>query len=238
GNLNNTWGLPLTLLRMEDDREAAALEMGMSYKGEIARLMEIADPDVGVILNVLRVHLEHFSGIESIAAAKGEMFAGLRGGAVAVWNADDSRVARLGRAYPGRSIGYGLRGRGREVSAEQIVSLGLEGTRFTLCRGRERVPVALKLAGRQHVGNALAARAAGLAGGRIAAGLATVGPAPMRGVLHRRADGVVVLDDSYNSNPAAMERAIELLAETTPLGRRILAAGDMLELGPYGARAH
>jgi UDP-N-acetylmuramoyl-tripeptide--D-alanyl-D-alanine ligase len=242
GNLNNAWGLPLTLLRMEDDRDAAVLEMGMSYRGEIARLVEIADPDVGVILNVLRVHLEHFSGIDAIARAKGEMFAGLRSDAVAVWNADDPRVARLGRAFPGASIGYGLRGRGREVTAEEIVPLGLEGTRFTLRRGRERVPVILKVAGSQHVGNALAAAAAGFACGvearDIATGLAGVRPAPMRGVLHRRADGVAILDDTYNSNPAAMERAIELLAGTKPRGRRILAAGDMLELGPYAGRAH
>ena len=242
GNLNNTWGLPLTLLRMEDDRDAAVLEMGMSYKGEIARLVEIADPDVGVILNVLRVHLEHFSGLDAIAQAKGEMFAGLRRDAVAVWNADDPRVARLGRAFPGTSIPYGLRGRGREVTAEDVVPLGLEGSRFTLRRGRERMPVILKLAGSQHIGNALAAAAAGFACGvearDIASGLASVRPAPMRGVLHRRADGAAVLDDTYNSNPAAMERAIELLAATKPRGRRILAAGDMLELGPYAGRAH
>jgi UDP-N-acetylmuramoyl-tripeptide--D-alanyl-D-alanine ligase len=214
----------------------------MSYKGEIARLVEIADPDVGVILNVLRVHLEHFSGIDAIAQAKGEMFAGLRHDAVAVWNADDPRVARLGRAFPGTSIPYGLRGRGREVTAEEIVPLGIEGSRFTLRRGQERVPVILKLAGSQHIGNALAAAAAGFAcgveAGDIASGLAGVRPAPMRGVLHRRADGVTVLDDTYNSNPAAMERAIELLAATKPRGRRILAAGDMLELGPYAGRAH
>src|SRR5262245_9137306 len=175
GNLNNTWGLPLTLLRMEDDREAAVLEMGMSYKGEIARLVEIADPDVGVILNVLRVHLEHFSGVDAIARAKGEMFAGLRRDAVAVWNADDPRVARLGRAFEGPSIGFGLAGRGREVTAEDVVSLGLEGSRFTLVRGRDRAPVVLKVPGLQHVGNALAAAAVGFACGvgarDIAAGL-------------------------------------------------------------------
>jgi UDP-N-acetylmuramoyl-tripeptide--D-alanyl-D-alanine ligase len=242
GNLNNTWGLPLTLLRMADDAQAAVLEMGMSSKGEIARLAEIADPDIGVILNVLRVHLEHFSGIDAIAAAKGELFRGMRRDAIAVWNADDPRVARLGREFPGPSIAFGLSGRGREVTAEDVTGDGVRGTRFVLRRGDVRAPVRLVLPGRQHVHNALAAAAVGFACGleaeAIARGLATVRPAAMRGVLHRRADGAEILDDSYNSNPAAMERAIELLREAAPRGRRILAAGDMLELGPYAARAH
>ena len=242
GNLNNAYGLPLALLRMPDACDAAVLEMGMSYKGEIARLAEIADPDVGVILNVLPVHLEHFSSIAGIAAAKGELFRGLRRDAVAVYNADDARVARLGRAFKGERLAYGITARRADVGADEIVSLGLKGTRFTLRHGKSRAPVRLGIPGRHHVYNALAAAATGFACGLdasdIAAGLAQVRPAAMRGVLHRRQDGAEILDDSYNSNPAAMERAIELLAETTPRGRRILAAGDMLELGPVSARAH
>ena len=242
GNLNNAWGLPLTLLRMGDACDASVLEMGMSYAGEIARLVAIADPDVGVILNVLPVHLEHFGSIEGIARAKGEMFAGLRQDAVAVYNADDARVARLGRAFRGKAIAYGLEARRLEVTATGVASLGLRGTRFTLRRGTERAGVALRLAGRQHVYNALAAAAAGFACGldakSIARGLARVRPASMRGEVHRTPKGVVVIDESYNSNPAAMERALELLAETRPRGRRILAMGDMLELGPIAVRAH
>ena len=242
GNLNNAWGLPLTLLRMSDAADAAVLEMGMSYKGEIARLVEIADPDVGVILNVLPVHLEHFRSIAGIATAKGEMFRGLRRDAIAVYNADDERVARIGRAFKGRSLSYGITSRRAAVRAGEIVSLGLKGSRFTLHHDGARAPVRLGLPGRHHVYNALAAAAAGFACGLdasdIAAGLGLVRPAAMRGVLHRRPDGAEILDDSYNSTPAAMERAIELLAETSPRGRRILAAGDMLELGPVAARAH
>lgn len=242
GNLNNTYGLPLTLLRMADDSEAAVLEMGMSSKGEIARLTEIADPDVGVILNILRVHLEHFGSLEGIAAAKGELFAGMRQDAVAIYNADDPRATKLGRAFRGRSIGYGLTTKGCEITADTIATVGLEGTRFVLRRGEERIPVRLALLGRHQVYNALAAAASGyacgLAGDAIAHGLAEVRPAPMRGVLHRRPDGVEILDDSYNSNPTAMERAIDLLKEAKPRGRRILATGDMLELGTYEGRAH
>ncbi|MGH9750341.1 MAG: UDP-N-acetylmuramoyl-tripeptide--D-alanyl-D-alanine ligase, partial [Candidatus Polarisedimenticolia bacterium] len=112
GNLNNTYGLPLVLLRMPDDCEAAVLEMGMSYHGEIATLCGIADPDVGVILNVLPVHLEHFKGLDDIARAKGELFRGLRTDAVAVFNTDDPRVRRMGRAVRGPKIPYGIAARG------------------------------------------------------------------------------------------------------------------------------
>lgn len=242
GNLNNAYGLPLALLRMEEACQAAVLEMGMSFRGEIARLVEIADPDVGVILNVLRVHLEHFGSIDGIAEAKGELFAGMRKDAIAAYNADDARVARLGRAFPGRSIPFGLNAKGREVTAEALSTLGLAGTRFLLRHGKETTPVEIGLAGKHHVYNALAAAAAGYAcgldGEAIAAGLQSVKPAPMRGVLHRRPDGVEILDDAYNSNPVAMERALDLLTEARPRGRRILASGDMLELGPYASRAH
>ena len=242
GNLNNTYGMPLTLLRMADDCQAAVLEMGMSYHGEITRLAEIADPDVGVILNVLPVHLEHFGSLDDIARAKGELFTGMRADATAVFNADDPRVARMGRAFKGPRLAFGTKSKNCQVAAEDISTEGLDGTRFVLRIESKRTPVRLALAGKHHVHNALAAaavgHACGLDGAGIAAGLATVAPAPMRGVVHLSPRGVSVLDDAYNSNPAAMERAIELLRDTKPRGRRILAAGDMLELGPTGPRSH
>jgi UDP-N-acetylmuramoyl-tripeptide--D-alanyl-D-alanine ligase len=159
-----------------------------------------------------------------------------------VYNADDARVARLGRAFEGETISYGLTARRADVTASGVVSEGIAGTTFTLRRGKERAKVALRLAGRQHVYNALAAAAAGFVCGLdakgIARGLARVRPAKMRGEVHRTPRGILVVDESYNSNPAAMERALELLAETRPRGRRILAMGDMLELGPSAKRAH
>lgn len=241
GNLNNTWGLPLQLLRLGPEHEAAVLEMGMSTHGEIARLTEIADPDVGVILNVLRVHLEHFRGLDDIARAKGELFRGLRRDAVAVYNADDRPTARLGKDFAGRSIAYGLVAKGAAVRGEDVVLEEPVGSRFVLRRGGERVPVRLALPGRHNIYNALAAAAAGFALGlepeEIRRGLESVRPVAMRGLLHALPDGVRLFDDSYNSNPAAMERAIEML-RGAPAGRRILVSGDMLELGPYGRRAH
>ncbi len=242
GNLNNAYGLPLMLLRLRDDQEAAVLEMGMSYKGEIARLAEIADPDIGAILNVLRVHLEHFGSLEKIARAKGELFRGMRRDAVAVYNADDRLVARLGKRFPGDTVPYGITARAARVRADDIAIEGLSGTRFVLSHAGERVPIRLALPGRHNVHNALAAAAigfaAGLPAGAIRDGLETARPASMRGVLHRTRGGIDVLDDSYNSNPTAMERAIESLRAATPRGRRVLVAGDMLELGAYERAAH
>jgi UDP-N-acetylmuramoyl-tripeptide--D-alanyl-D-alanine ligase len=242
GNLNNAYGLPLTLLRMPDDSEAAVLEMGMSHRGEIARLAEIADPDVGVILCVLPVHLENFGTLAKVAEAKGELFRGLRRDAVAVFNVDDPPTARLGRAFGGRTVSFGLASRRAEVTASDIETEDLDGIRFVLRHGSAQAPVRLRLPGRHNVMNALAAAAAGFAldldAEAIARGLEAVGPAPMRGVVHRLPNGVVLFDDSYNSNPAAIEKAIDLLREARPRGRRILVTGDMLELGPTGPRAH
>ena len=242
GNLNNTYGLPLVLLRLPEDRATAVLEMGMSYHGEIARLVEIADPDVGVILNVLRVHLEHFGSLDEIARAKGELFAGLRRDGTAVYNADDPPTARLGRAFPGRRVAYGIATVTADVMAADIATEDLESTRFSLVHGAVRLPVRLALPGRHNVYNALAAAAVGFTLGldaeAVRLGLETVRPAAMRGVVHRLADGIVVLDDSYNSNPAAMERAIETLRGAATRGRRVLVSGDMLELGPYETTAH
>ncbi len=242
GNLNNAYGLPLMLLRLREDQEAAVLEMGMSYKGEIARLVEIADPDIGAILNVLRVHLEHFGSLEKIAAAKGELFRGMRREAVAVYNADDRLVARLGRAFAGETVPYGVEAAKAVVRADEIGIDGVSGSRFVLRRGPDRLPIRLALPGRHNVYNALAAASIGFATGlsadEIRRGLESARPASMRGVLHRLKSGIEILDDSYNSNPAAMERALESLRTASPRGRRVLVSGDMLELGDYGRPAH
>ncbi|MEE9291307.1 MAG: UDP-N-acetylmuramoyl-tripeptide--D-alanyl-D-alanine ligase [Acidobacteriota bacterium] len=242
GNLNNTYGLPLSLLRMPDDREAVVLEMGMSYHGELTRLVEIGDPDVGVILNVLPVHIEHFGRLEKIAEAKGELFRTMREDAVAVYNADDPSTAKLGRAFSGRSIPYGVTSSSARIGADAFTMEGLEGSRFTLRVGKETVPARIGIPGRHNLYNALAAAATGHALGigaeAIARAIGSVRPAAMRGVLHRLQDGIRLLDDSYNSNPAAMERVIEILVESQPRGRRVLVSGDMLELGSHGRKAH
>ena len=172
GNLNNAYGLPLTLLRMPDDREAAVLEMGMSSFGEIERLTEIADPDVGVILNVLRVHLEYFGSLEGIARAKGELFRSMRRDATAVYNADDPPTARLGREFPGRSLSYGIDDRKAAVRAGAIAADGIAASSFRLSHGNDSSPVRLAFPGGHNIYNALAAAAIGFAEGLDAAEIA------------------------------------------------------------------
>jgi UDP-N-acetylmuramoyl-tripeptide--D-alanyl-D-alanine ligase len=139
-------------------------------------------------------------------------------------------------------VAYGIEAKRAAVRAEGIGVEGLGPTSFTLRHGDDTAPARIALPGRHNVANALAAAAAGFALGlrveEITRGLGKVTPAPMRGALHRLSNGIEVFDDSYNSNPAAMERAIELLRDAAPRGRRILVSGDMLELGPYERRAH
>lgn len=242
GNLNNTYGLPLTLLRMPDETEAAVLEMGMSYQGEITRLVEIADPDIGVILNVLRVHLEHFGSLDRIARAKGELFRTMRHDSIAIFNADDAPTSKLGRSFRGERIPFGITSKAAAVRADRVELEGISGSRFQLWRGSEHAAVRLGMPGRHNIYNALAAASVGfslgIAAEAIGRRLESVRPAAMRGVLYSLPNGVELLDDSYNSNPAAMKCLVELLRDLRPRGRRILVSGDMLELGSHGKKAH
>ena len=240
GNLNNTFGLPLCLLELEPRHRAAVLEMGMSYAGELTTLAAIADPDVGVLTNVYPVHLEHFPSVEAIADAKGELFRGMRDDAVAVYNADDPEATRVALPFPGRKIGFGFSEKA-EVRATRLASLPAGSTRFRLSGTGEDLEPEIPFPGRHHVANALAAaaaaHAAGADGSAILRGLARTKPLPMRGALLRMKGDVRVLDETYNSNPMAMERTLETLSRM-PAARKVVAAGDMLELGPAGKEAH
>jgi len=240
GNLNNTFGLPLCLLELEPRHRAAVLEMGMSYAGELTKLAAIADPDVGVLTNVYPVHLEHFLSVEAIADAKGELFRGMRDDAVAVYNADDPEATRVVLPFPGRKIGFGFSEKA-EVRATRLDSLPSGSTRFRLSGAGEDLEPEIPFPGRHHVANALAAaaaaHAAGADGTAILRGLAKTKPLPMRGALLRMKGDVRVLDETYNSNPIALARTLETLSRM-PAARKVVAAGDMLELGPAGEEAH
>ena len=240
GNLNNTFGLPLCLLELEPRHRAAVLEMGMSYAGELARLAAIADPDVGVLTNVYPVHLEHFPSLDAIADAKGELFRGMRDDAVAVYNAEDPQATRVALPFPGRKIGFGFSEKA-EVRATGLDSLPGGSTRFRLSGTGEDLEVEIPFPGRHHVANALAAaaaaHAAGAGGDAIRRGLGRTKPLPMRGALLRMKGDVRVLDETYNSNPVAMERTLETLSRM-PATRKVVAAGDMRELGPSETDAH
>ncbi len=234
GNLNNLYGLPLALLRMPEGTETAVLEMGMSSKGELLRLARIAGLDVGCLTNILPVHLEFFDSVEEIAAAKAEIFEEPTPASTAVWNRDDPLVESICRDLACHSVSFGLRP-GADWSAGAIKEQGLEGISFDLLSPDGSEPVHLRAPGRHNLENALAAAAIGGACGisleRIAAALERFRPLQMRGACMTLPSGVRIIDDCYNSNPAAMERVLDWFSGLETGGRRIMVSGDMLELG-------
>ena len=238
GNLNNQYGLPLTLLRLAPEHTSAALELGMSAPGELRLLSDIARPDVAVITNIAPVHLEFFGSLEAIADAKAEILEGLGPDGVAVLNGDDPLLRRVGETHTGEVIWFG-RDRRFAVCAERWRGT-IHGMRFDLRIEGRTLDVALPLPGIHFVGNFLAAAAAahrmGVAPEAIAEVASGLEPAPHRGQVLRLGQGVTLLDDSYNSNPAAVEAAVAALA-LAPRGRKVAFLGDMLELGDDEPRA-
>src|SRR5580692_1053997 len=218
GNLNNEYGLPLQLLRLDEADEAAVVELGMSHAGELKRLAEIARPDVGVVTRVAPVHLEFFASVDEIALAKRELIEGLVGReSVSVLNADDARVANFARVAPGRVLTYGV-AEHADFRAENIEDHGLNGTEFDFVAPEGRARLTLPLAGRHNISNALAALGAASVWGVGAAEAREIFPklvaTGMRGrVLHYDA-GITVINDCYNSNPVALAAMVELLANT------------------------
>jgi len=242
GNLNNEYGLPLQLLRLEEADEAAVVELGMSHAGELKRLAEIARPDVGVVTRVAPVHLEFFASVEEIALAKRELIEGLVGrDSVAVLNADDPLVARFEQVAPGSVVTFGIAERA-DFRAENIQDRGLNGSEFDFLGPQGRARLSLPLAGRHNISNALAALAGANVWGVGAAEAREVFPkleaTGMRGRVLQYDAGFTVINDCYNSNPVALAAMVELLTSTPASGRHLLAAGEMLELGPSSAELH
>ncbi|HKS67584.1 MAG TPA: UDP-N-acetylmuramoyl-tripeptide--D-alanyl-D-alanine ligase [Candidatus Acidoferrales bacterium] len=242
GNLNNEYGLPLTLLRLDEDYEAAIVELGMSHSGELARLAQIASPDVGVITRVAVEHLEFFSSLDEIALAERELIENLAWpAATAVLNADDERVARFAEVARGRVATFGTNSRA-DFRAGKIEDRGLEGSAFDFVSSGRGARMELPLIGRHNVMNALGALAAasvwGINAVEAQGALAALKPADKRGEVVRFDDGFTVINDSYNSSPSALGAMVELLAATPGYKRRILAAGEMLELGESSAELH
>ncbi|PYU27782.1 MAG: UDP-N-acetylmuramoyl-tripeptide--D-alanyl-D-alanine ligase [Acidobacteria bacterium] len=246
GNLNNEYGLPLTLLRLDPEDEAAVVELGMSRRGELRRLAEIAEPEVGLVTRVAPVHLEFFASIDEIALAKRELIEGLAGPEnVAVLNADDPRVARFAEVARGRVLTFGY-GSSAQFRAEKILDHGAAGSEFDFVAPGERARLALALPGRHSIENALAALAAssvwGIGAAEASDVLRDIKVGEMRGKLLQFAAGFALINDSYNSNPVALAAMVDLLAHTRPktgnYRRRILAAGEMLELGPASPNLH
>jgi UDP-N-acetylmuramoyl-tripeptide--D-alanyl-D-alanine ligase len=235
GNFNNHFGLPLQLLKLEPEHDLAVMELGMSHAGEIAALAEIARPNVGVVTCVAPVHLEFFDSIGSIARAKQELITALPPDGTAVLNADDEFVARFGANFAGRVVMFGTKGPA-DVRAECMESRTGSGTTFDIVAGDKRVRAGLPLVGAHNVHNALAAVAVALQFGigveEAATTLGTLEAVDKRGQILGLA-GATVVNDCYNSNPKALDAMVDALAAMTPGrgGRRIVVAGEMLELG-------
>ena len=239
GNLNNHFGMPLQLLKLEPEHDVAVVEMGMSHAGEITALARLAQPDCGVVTMVAPVHLEFFESIAAIARAKYELIASLPTGGIAVLNADDEYVSQFGRDFQGRVVTFGL-DKPADVSARKIETRGPLGSVFEIVADGEHVPAALALLGEHSIYNALAAVAVGLQYGvplRVAAeSLATLAPGDKRGEILNYA-GATIINDCYNSNPKALDSMVRSLAQI-PARRRIVVAGEMLELGPAADAMH
>jgi UDP-N-acetylmuramoyl-tripeptide--D-alanyl-D-alanine ligase len=239
GNLNNHFGLPLQLLKLEPEHEIAVIEMGMSHAGEITALAKLAQPNCGVITMVAPVHLEFFESIAAIARAKYELIESLPAGGIAVLNEDDAYVSQFGRDFHGKVVMFGLQ-KLADVRGENIEPLRPVGSAFDIVNNGECERATLPLLGEHSIYNALAAVAVGLQYGVTLKGaaesLASLSAGEKRGQVLEYA-GATIIDDCYNSNPKALDSMVRSLAQI-PARRRIVIAGEMLELGPSGEAMH
>lgn len=245
GNFNNELGLPLSLLEVADEHDLIVLEMGMSAPGEITRLAEIAQPNEGVVTNVNPVHLEFFQSVDDIAAAKEELIKGLvekpAGVKRAYLNDDDARVRAMGQGFDGDVVTWGT-GPEAMFRVARIEDHGLAGTAFSILHEGQSVDFTSPLPGTHNVSNAAAAIGVavthGLEWGELTRAVRSFSTTGLRGVVRRYKHGFVVVDDSYNSNPAALREMIRMVAGIPGFRRRILVAGEMLELGKASPSLH
>jgi UDP-N-acetylmuramoyl-tripeptide--D-alanyl-D-alanine ligase len=239
GNLNNGFGLPLELLRIEPEHDIAVIEMGMNHAGEIATLARIAAPDWGVITNVGTAHIENFAdGQAGIARAKFELVESLPANGMAFLNCDDAYVSQFGRDFQGRVVYFGA----GPCADPQILetSEDLQGLHVKFRAGERKETLTMQLLGAHNAANAMAGLAVALEAGvdlnDAAAALASLTAGDKRGQVIEM-DGATILNDCYNSNPEALRSMIRTLAGRSA-ERRILVAGEMLELGERGAAMH
>ncbi len=241
GNFNNHLGVPLTLLACPDDIEMIVLEIAMSAAGEIAHLTEIVDPDIGLVTNVRAAHLENFSSLEDIAAAKGELFALMRDDAIAVVNQDDVHVRVQATRHIGPQVTFG-HDVGTDLRLEALDNRFVPGAGLTVNHNGRSMRLQLRIGGGHAALNALAALATIAAAGGDLEGAAQkieqLRPDKGRGQVHNLRRNIQVVDDCYNASPSAMASVLETLRQSDPRGRRVLIMGDMLELGQLGPALH
>jgi UDP-N-acetylmuramoyl-tripeptide--D-alanyl-D-alanine ligase len=240
GNFNNHLGLPLSVLKLEDDHQIAVLEMGMSHAGEINRLTQIAPPDVAVITNVQPVHLKFLKTMANIADAKREILEGMKANGTAVLNGDDPWIKKLSSSWKGEKVLFGIT-RNWDISAQNIQKLGLDGMSFELNYGGRGERITLPFFYDSMLSNFLAAVAVAFTFSvpvePIIEQAAQLKPSAARGTVFLLENNKRLIDDSYNSNPAALKATLKSVAEL-PAKRKIAVLGDMLELGEDAAEYH
>jgi UDP-N-acetylmuramoyl-tripeptide--D-alanyl-D-alanine ligase len=242
GNLNNHIGVPLTLLRLGSEHRSAVIEMGANQTGDVAALVELAAPTIGLITNAGAEHLEGFGTLEAAARAEGEMVEGLPAAGTAVINADDPYAPMWRDLTRAQVVSFGMSSDAAWRAEGVHFEVDVQGfrTRFTLVSPLGRTAVMLELAGQHNVMNALGAAAAAAAAGasleHIVAGLAAVRAVPGRLQFKRALSGAWLIDDSYNANPSSVRAGIEVLAQLD--GSKWLVLGDMAELGEFAKESH
>ena len=241
GNLNNHIGLPLSLMQLTSGPDVAVMELGMNHAGEIRTLVHIAEPDIRVWTNVGDAHVGFFASVDAIADAKAEVLEEVRPGDVLVCAADDARVMARAANFAGRRVTFG-ESEGADVRARDVQDLGWDGMRAQVDTPAGSMDLATPLLGRGNLANVLAATAVALECGVrldvIRDTAATLRPADRRGVVSHLRDGVTLIDDSYNSSPAALKRALEVMARETRARGRVAVLGEMLELGDHATALH
>ena len=241
GNFNNHIGLPLSLAELTERPEMAVVELGMNHAGEIRTLVGIAEPDVRVWTNVAEAHVGFFASVDAIADAKAEILEGSSSSTLLVANADDPRVASRIKGFAGRVVTFGIDA-ASDVRAAEVVDRGIEGTSARVTTPQGEAEIATPLIGRGNLSNLLAASAVALEFGvplaAIAERASKLRAASHRGEVVRLNDGITVIDDSYNANPTATRRALDVLAASQARGRRIAVLGEMLELGDHAPSLH
>jgi UDP-N-acetylmuramoyl-tripeptide--D-alanyl-D-alanine ligase len=241
GNFNNHIGLPLSLIELRQRPEIAVVELGMNHAGEISTLVRVAEPDVRVWTNVGEAHVGFFHSVEDIADAKAEIFDGATPATVLVANADDDRIAQRLPRFAGRVVTFGI-DREADVRATAVRSRGIDGTDATVVTPSGTFELSTPLIGRGNLANVLAATAVAIQFNvplsDVADRAARLAPASRRGEVLRLGNDVIVIDDSYNANPSATRRALDVLRDATDRSRRVAVLGEMLELGEQAVALH
>ena len=241
GNYNNLIGLPMTVLNINAQHELAILEMGTNTRGEIRRLTEIAEPDIGLITNIGPAHLEGFKSVETVREEKLDLFRNMPDAGVAIINLDDERLLVTDKDWRGKRVTFGFR-RDADVSAEDTETKGMNGVGFTIRMGSFRQGITLSTAGNHNVYNALAAAASSWALGidfpTICQGLTAFQPISGRMEIHRLTNGAFIINDTYNANPASFGEALKTLRDLKGNQKSTVIMGDMLELGDQAEALH